>query len=256
MYILYIRLSAFFFAFFLKTNKKIKMNFIKKLETAVYNLFHGLENWLQKVVIPVSIVATNFLKSVLWVDKLDVIGLLAESLGLHGGKDLEDKLRVIVPMIIKDLPIAQKYLALGNDNMIVAAVYGELKTLSPNIQSLFHINLSALIATEMSGGKMPVQDSLLAVQSAYKNDPEPKPETIQFESVPLPEDTTTTETGTIPNVSPAASAMTAEGMVSPIVDPLESNNGTPADPVAPAVVAPIEETKAAYKVGELSYLNH
>ena len=202
------------------------MNFIKKLELIVYNLFHSLENWLQKVAIPVSITVTNMLKAVVSFDSIDIIGTLAEAIGLHGGKDIEDKLRGVLSTVVKDLPIAQKYLALGNDNLILGAVLKEVASLTTNVKTLFWINLSALINTEMSNGKMSVQQSLLAVQSSYKNDPEPHAATILFSSAE-----------TLPTVEPLAPV--AEPL--PTIEPLAPVT-EPVEPLAPVTepLPPVE----------------
>lgn len=219
------------------------MNFIKRLEQIVYSAFHSLEDFLQKIAIPVAIASVNFLKGVLNFDTLDIVGTLADDMGAKGGKDLENRLRVVIPSAIKDLSIAQKYLALGDDNKIIGAVLKEAGTLTTSMRTLFWINLSAMINTGLSNGKMTVQDSMLAVQSAYKNDPEPTSDTILFNSVALP--VINTEAAAPVVVAPAEPAIVAPTEpIAPVVPVVPIEPVVPVVPVVPIVpvvpVVPIE----------------
>lgn len=220
------------------------MNFIKKMVLEIGILFMGLENWLQKVAVPTTILVGNELKVIVDDDPGDIIGNVAQRIGIYGGAAAEDKIRSGIPKVLALMPVAQQFMALADHNEILKSVLKLVNTYSLDVRTLFWVNFTALLNTDFSGGHMTVQESVQALQYAYKNYPWPTHDNIDFSSetsaAPATlEDKTVNDEATQDATQPEIAAPAiVDAASSPTV--IEGDNLAKADVVAPAAVVLFE----------------
>jgi hypothetical protein len=138
---------------------------IQKEEAKIKLLFISVGHLIQSVLLPAAIKVTSALKAITDVDGLDLIGHLAGA----GGSETEDRIRTVLPKVIADLQIAQVFLASNpsSDDLIKKVVEVGL-SLTGNARAAFLIEFSGRLATEISDGKLTVQESILLTQSLYQ----------------------------------------------------------------------------------------
>lgn len=154
------------------------MNFLKTIWHLIANFFSGLSKELQTVIIPLAVGVTNALKEFVDLDKGDIIGKIAESFGIGGGIDVENKIRIALTNIVPKLELAQHWLEAGSLDDILKWILADVDHLTADGKTLFWTNFAALLNTDFADGKLTVIESWQAVAYYYKNYPQPTVESI------------------------------------------------------------------------------